>query len=79
MRKPDANGPLVRLELLDARERHDGAADVAEALGGEVGARDVLYEGAEVDARVLLGVAVGCWFLLAFCTVWKLVEKRDAG
>lgn len=46
------------VELLDAGELHDGGADVAEALAGEVGAGDVLHEGGKVDAGVLLGVAV---------------------
>lgn len=58
VREANADGALVRLELLDAREGHDGTADVSEALGRQVRARDVLNEGAEVDARVLLRVAV---------------------
>lgn len=54
------DGPPVGLELLDLGELHDGLSDVAQALLGEVGARDVLLEGAEVDAGVLLGEAVCC-------------------
>ena len=61
VREANADGALVRLELLDTRESHDGAADVPEALSRQVRARDVLNEGAEVDARVLLRVAVRRW------------------
>lgn len=49
----------MRFELLDLGELHDGASDVSQALGREVRARDVLDEGPEVDARVLLGIPVG--------------------
>ena len=51
----------MRLELLDLGQLHHGVADVLEALGRQVGARDMLQEGAQVDTRVLLGVAVGRW------------------
>ncbi len=53
------DGSLVGVELLDASELHDGRADVAETLAGEVGAGNVLHEGGEIDARVLLSVAIG--------------------
>jgi len=52
------NGPPVSLQLLHLGELHDSGSDVLEALGGEVGAGDVLQVGAEVDARVLLGKAI---------------------
>lgn len=55
------NGSLVGVQLLDARELHNGRADVAEALAREVGASNVLHEGRKVDARVLLGVAIGSY------------------
>jgi hypothetical protein len=55
------DSPPVGLELLHLGELHDGAADVPQTLGRQVGAGDVLDEGGEVDARVLLGVAVGGW------------------
>lgn len=51
----------VRLQLLDLGQLHDRAAHVAQALGREVGAGDVLLEGSQVDARVLLGEAVCCY------------------
>lgn len=58
VRQPHLDSPSVGLELLHLCEPHDGGADVAQAVGGEVRAGDVLLEGAEVDARVLLCEAV---------------------
>ena len=56
--QPHLDGPPVGLELLHLCEPHDGGADVAQAVGGEVRAGDVLLEGAEVDTRVLLCEAI---------------------
>lgn len=61
MLKSDANSTTMSLELLNSGKAHDGCTDVLETLGREVGARDVLDEGGEVDAGVLLRVAVGCY------------------
>lgn len=58
VRHADAHGPPVGLELLDLGELHDRLADVPQALGREIRAGDVLNEGRQVDAGVLLGVAV---------------------
>jgi hypothetical protein len=60
VRQPDADRPPVGFEFLDLSQLHHGLAHVAEALGGEVRASDVLDEGCEVDTRVLLGIAVCC-------------------
>ena len=48
----------MSLEFLYLGELHDGPSDVAKPFGRQVGAGDVLDEGPEVDARVLLSVAV---------------------
>lgn len=48
------------LEFLDLGELLDGLANVPQTLGRQVGARNVLDKGAEVDARVLLCVTVRC-------------------
>ena len=56
--EPDADGPPVRLKLLHLGQLHDRAPDVPQPLGRQVRAGDVLDEGPEVDARVLLSVAV---------------------
>jgi len=61
MLKSDANSAAMGLQLLNSGKAHDGCTDVLETLGREVRARDVLDEGSEVDARVLLRVAVGCY------------------
>lgn len=57
----DLDSAAVSLELLDGGQAHDCVAHIAQALGREVGAGDVFDVGAEVDARVLLGVAVGSY------------------
>ena len=48
----------MRLKLLHLGQLHDGASDVPQPLGRQVRAGDVLDEGPEVDAGVLLRVAV---------------------
>lgn len=46
----DLDGASVGFELLDLGKLHDCLANVAQTLGCEVGAGDVLDVGAEVDA-----------------------------
>lgn len=58
---PDFHRPPVGLQLLHLGQLHDRPADVAETLRRQIRAGDVLDEGAKVDARVLLGVAVGSY------------------
>lgn len=48
----------MSLQLLDFGQLHDRTADIPQALRGQVGAGDVLEVRGEVDARVLLRVAV---------------------
>lgn len=55
----DLYRPPVSLELLDLGQLHDSAADIPQALGCQVRASDVLLERAQVNARVLLGKAIG--------------------
>jgi hypothetical protein len=50
----------VGLELFNLGELHYGRANIAQTLSCEVCTGDVLDVRAEVDTRVLLGVAVGC-------------------
>ena len=57
----DADGTLVRLQAFDTGEGLDRLGETEQAIGGEVRASDVLQEGAKVDTRVLLGVAVCSW------------------
>lgn len=49
----------MSLKFLDLGELHNCGPDIAQAVGGQVGAGDVLHEGTEVDARILLGESVG--------------------
>lgn len=68
----------VSFQLLDLGQLHDCSANVAEALGGEIGAGDVLLEGSEVNARVLLGEAVCCYIrLLAQIVQWHGYNGDD--
>lgn len=59
-RNADAHSPLVRIQSLDCSKRFHRLGQPAKTLSSEVRAGDVLKERAEVDTRVLLGVAVGC-------------------
>lgn len=68
------NGSLVCVQLLDARELHNGRADVAQALAREVRAGNVLHEGGEVDARVLLGVAIRSYYRKS-ASIWKFGKR----
>lgn len=61
--EPDLDGPAMGLELLNLCELHDGTANVAKTLFGELAAGDVFDKGGEVDAGVLAGVAVCCCWL----------------
>ena len=54
----DLDGASVGFELFYLGELHDCLAYVAKALGCEVRAGNVLDIRAEVDTRVLLGVAI---------------------
>ena len=58
MLNADADRAPVSLELFDLGELHNRIADVAQALGRQVGARDVLDKGGQVDTRVLLGETI---------------------
>jgi len=58
--KSNLDGASVGLEFFHLGQAHDCFAHVAQTLGREVAARDVFDVGAEVDAGVLFGVAVGC-------------------
>ena len=62
----------VRLELLNRRQVHHRGAHVAQPLGCELRARDVLGKGAEVHAGVLAGVAVCCCLRVS-----ERLEKRE--
>lgn len=55
----DADGTLVRLQALHSGEGLNRLGETKQAISGQVRAGNVLQEGAEVDTRVLLGVAVG--------------------
>ena len=52
------NGSPVSLQLLHLGELHNSGSNVAQTVGRQVGAGDVLLEGAEVNTRVLLGEAI---------------------
>lgn len=56
----DANSPPVSFKLLHLGQLHDRFTHIPQAFGGQVRAGDVLDERAQVDTRVLLGVAVRC-------------------
>jgi len=58
--QPDTNRPPMSLQLLHLRQLHHRTAHILQALLGEISAGDVLCERREVDARVLLRVAIGC-------------------
>lgn len=80
-RQPDADGSPVGLQLFDGGELHDGGADVLEALLCEGGAGDVLEVGGEVDAGVLLRVAVRGWIgwrreRTTSAGAWRLCERE---
>lgn len=51
----------MSLQLLHLRQLHHRPAHILQALHGEIRAGDVLGERSEVDARVLLRIAIGCW------------------
>lgn len=55
----DADSPLVRVQALNGGQGLDSLCQTEQAVGGQVGAGNVLEVGAKVDARVLLSVAVG--------------------
>lgn len=61
MGNTDADGTLVRLQTFNSGEGLNRLGETEQAIGGQVRAGDVLQEGAKVDTRVLLGVAVGSW------------------
>jgi len=56
----------MSLQFLHLSQLHDRTAYIPETLRRQVRACDVLGERAEVDAGVLLCVAVRCWRMLAF-------------
>lgn len=58
---PDTDSPFVRIQALNSCKLFDCAGKTNQSLCGEIGAGDVLDKRAEVDAGVLLGVAVGCY------------------
>lgn len=59
----NAHSPPVSFQLLDLGELHDGLSHIPQPLRRQVRARDVLDERAQVDARVLLRIAVcSCLF-----------------
>lgn len=51
----------VSLELLNLGQLHDCRAHVPQTFSSEVSAGNVLLEGSQVDARVLLGESVRCY------------------
>lgn len=59
-RNADAHSPLVRIQSLYRSKRFHRLGQAEKTLSSEVRAGDVLKERAEVDTRVLLGVAIGC-------------------
>lgn len=62
---PNLNRPSMSLQFLHFSQLHDRTADISKTLRCQIRAGDVLGERAEVDAGVLLCVAVGCWVALA--------------
>lgn len=58
--QPDTNRPAMSLQLLHLRQLHHRPAHIHQAFHGEIRAGDVLGERSEVDARVLLRIAIGC-------------------
>ena len=56
----DANCPAVGIQTLNSGELENGLREVPQTLSREVRAGNVLHEGCQVDARVLLGRTVGC-------------------
>jgi hypothetical protein len=56
--------PPVSLKLLHLGELHHSRPYITQTLGSEVRAGDVLHEGTEVDARVLLSEAISCYMNL---------------
>jgi hypothetical protein len=57
----DAYSPLVGVQALNSCERFYRFGETEQPVCCKVRAGDVLEEGAKVDTRVLLGVAVCCW------------------
>jgi hypothetical protein len=57
----DAYSPLVGVQALNSCERLYRFGETEQPVCCQVRAGDVLEEGAQVDARVLLGVSVCCW------------------
>lgn len=53
----------VGLKLLNLGQLHDRRAHVPQPLSSEVRAGNVLLEGSQVDARVLLGKSVRCYIV----------------
>ena len=60
----NADGALVSVQSFNRRQGLDCLGQTKQTFRCQVRAGDVLEEGAKVDSRVLLGVAVGCCFIL---------------
>lgn len=55
----DADSPLVGVQALYRGQGLDSLCQTQQAVGSQVGAGNVLEVGAQIDTRVLLGVAIG--------------------
>lgn len=59
----NTHGSLVRLQTFDAGQLLDSPSQAIQSFSCEVGAGDVFEERAQVDTRVLFGVAVRRYFI----------------
>jgi hypothetical protein len=62
-----AHSTAMSLKLFDARELHNGRANVLEPFSGEMSAGDVLDVRSQIDTRVLLRVAICCCADVSLC------------